>query len=93
VADGVAAVVAELRRQKPDMKVLLLGIFPRASGSDAVRETNEHLAKLADGERVVFRDIGARFPGRVMPDGLHLNAEGYRIWADAIRPDLDRLSR
>jgi lysophospholipase L1-like esterase len=91
VADGVAAIVAELKRR--DVKVLLLGIFPRATGADAVRETNERLAGLADGERVVFRDIGERLPASVMPDGLHLNAEGYRIWAEAIRADLTTATR
>jgi lysophospholipase L1-like esterase len=91
VADGVAAIVAELKRR--DVKVLLLGIFPRASGADAVRATNERLAELADGERVVFRDIGERLPAGVMPDGLHLNAEGYRIWAEVVREDIERMRR
>jgi lysophospholipase L1-like esterase len=47
---------------------------------------------------VRYLDIGDRFvlpdgtiSRDVMPDGLHLSPEGYRIWADAMRPALDDL--
>src|SRR5580698_8381238 len=51
IAGGIKAIVEELRKQKPDMKILLLGIFPRSAGlKDAVRDkiksTNDIIAKL-----------------------------------------------
>jgi lysophospholipase L1-like esterase len=74
IAAGVTAIVKELRRQRPEAKVLLLGIFPRNSRPkedgngqpvEAVRDkihyTNEKIAKLADGKSVFYLDIGGKF--------------------------------
>ena len=32
IAGGIKAIVAELQKQKPDMKILILGVFPRGGG-------------------------------------------------------------
>jgi len=77
IAGGIKAIVEELRKQKPDMKILLLGVFPRSvSGlkkEDApdvapadklqpkVKEINAIISKLADGKYVVYKDIGEKF--------------------------------
>lgn len=101
-AAGVAAILGELDQRVPDAKVLLLAIFPRGeTAEDPLRklntEINAELAKLADGERVHFLDINERFledgklPTSTMPDLLHPNAEGYRIWGEAIEPQLAKL--
>jgi lysophospholipase L1-like esterase len=103
IADGVTAIVKELRRRLPEAKVLLLGIFPRAEKPDApvrakVKEVNERIAKLADGRHVRDLDIGAKFLDKdgvlkpeIMPDYLHLSEEGYRIWAAAVRPAVEEM--
>lgn len=41
IAGGIKAIVEELKRQKPDMKILVLGVFPRGSGGDAVRSVEQ----------------------------------------------------
>jgi lysophospholipase L1-like esterase len=96
VAKGVGAVVGSVRKKAPGAKVLLLGIFPRdkAAGTalrKKIAETNEQIAKLADGKAVVYRDIGPAFldadgalPADVMPDALHLSEKGYARWAAAL---------
>jgi len=101
IADGVKAIVAELRHQKPHMKVLVLGVFPRsAKASDKVRdkikEVNTSIAKLDDGKNVKYLDIGDKFlepdgslSKDIMPDYLHLSKKGYQIWADAVGPTLE----
>ncbi|MGZ8867058.1 MAG: GDSL-type esterase/lipase family protein, partial [Thermoanaerobaculia bacterium] len=68
---GVVRVAERVREKLPDSKLLVMGIFPR--GADAndpkrakIREVNRGLAKLDDGERVRFLDIGERF---LAPDG------------------------
>jgi lysophospholipase L1-like esterase len=103
IAGGVKAIVEELRKQKPQMKILLLGIFPRsAKPTDAVREkiktANAIIAKLDDGKAVFYKDIGEKFlekdgtlDKRIMPDYLHLSGEGYEIWANAIKDDVQKL--
>jgi lysophospholipase L1-like esterase len=103
IAGGVKAIVDELRKQKPDMKILVLAIFPRsAKADDAIRvkvnDTNKILAKLADDKKVFFKDIGPKFldkdgtlDKKIMPDLLHLSEEGYKIWAENIKEDIAKL--
>lgn len=99
VAAGVAAILDRLRGRLPSARVLLLGLLPRGHEPGPwrtqVAETNRLLARLADGRRVVFLDIGPRFlddrgrlPRSLSPDGLHLTRHGYATWADAIEPVL-----
>lgn len=97
---GIAAVVTDLRKRLPETRVLLLGIFPTGEqANDGDRklfaDVNARLAKLDDGNRVWFRDLSAVFieadgtiSRKVMPDTLHLSAEGYRRWAEALEPAL-----
>lgn len=99
IAQGVTAIVEELRRRLPDTKILLLGVFPRSAKPDATREklqaVNARIARLDDGSHVKYLDIGRSFLNEdgsispeIMPDYLHLSPRGYRIWADAMEPTL-----
>lgn len=103
IAAGDAAVIAEFRKRQPKAKILLLGIFPR--GEDpagptrgTVREINTHLAKLADGQTVLYLDIAPAFLNAdgtlkkgAMVDGLHPGPAGYAMWSDAILPTVRQL--
>jgi len=102
IAEGVGAIVLELQRDFPQAKILLLGVFPRGRSNDPVRATiadiNRTIAKLDDGERVRYLDIGAGFlaadgsiPADVMSDGLHPTTKGYEIWAQAVKEPLSKL--
>jgi lysophospholipase L1-like esterase len=103
IAGGVKAIVEELRKQKPEMKILVLGIFPRSPKADdkvrdKIKEANATIAKLDDGKSVFYKDIGEKFlekdgtlDKKIMPDFLHLSKEGYAIWATAIKDDLAKL--
>jgi lysophospholipase L1-like esterase len=99
IAQGITAIVRELRQRLPKAKVLLLGVFPRGQKPDATREklqaVNTKIAGLDDGSHVKFLDIGKAFLNQdgtispeIMPDYLHLTRKGYRIWADAMEPTL-----
>jgi lysophospholipase L1-like esterase len=103
IVAGNAAILKELQRTNPQAKVLLLGIFPRASKTSDKPTTripviNKELEKLADGKNVLFMDLAPKFldadgnlPKETFPDGLHPNDKGYEIWAEAIRPKLTEL--
>ncbi len=95
IAEGVGAVVMELRNDFPKAKILLLAIFPRGAGpADPLRvkneEANKIIAKLDDGKHVFFRNINDKFldaQGGLIGfrnDNLHPNAEGYEVWASAV---------
>jgi lysophospholipase L1-like esterase len=148
IAGGIKSIVEELKRQKPHIKILVLGVFPRGNGGDAQRsieqirsavapidaelkkdqpdvqrlnalvgkleklprtipaeklnkkvpEINAIISKLDDGTTVFYKDIGKDFldpqgglSNAIMPDYLHLSAQGYDIWGKAIKGDLQKL--
>ena len=104
VAGGIAAIIAEIHKQCPSTKVLLLGIFPRGdSAKDERRVKNQAvnaiIAKLDDGKTVKYLDIGQKFlnadgtpiQDAYAPDHLHLSWKGYEIWAAAITPTIKEL--
>jgi beta-glucosidase len=100
---GVKTIVEKLRKKLPNMKILVLGIFPRGEDDkDALRKVNmkanEGIAKLGDDKMVFYLDIGDKFlgpdrklPRDIMPDLLHPNAKGYEIWAEAMEPTVAKL--
>jgi lysophospholipase L1-like esterase len=100
IAEGIGAIVLELRNDFPDAKIMLLAIFPRgASRSDANRlkceQANKIIARLDDQKHVFFTDINAKFLnenggliGFRTTDNLHPVEEGYEIWASSVAPTL-----
>jgi lysophospholipase L1-like esterase len=100
IAEGIGAIVLELRKDFPDAKILLLAIFPRgARPTDVnrlkVEEANRIIAKLDDQEHVFFMNINDKFLndqggliGFRPSDNLHPVEEGYEIWASAVAPTL-----
>ena len=102
-AAGVKKIIEVVRMKCPNAKILLLAIFPRgATLQDGIRqrvaEVNKLLPSFADDKNVFFLDIGPKFldpqgnlPKEIMPDLLHPNANGYRIWIEAERPKLEEL--
>ena len=103
IADGVEAIVKQLRKKLPETKILVLGIFPRGTNpADKRRKVNEGanaiFKKLADGKAVHYLDIGPKFlemdgtlTRKIMPDLLHLSQAGYTIWAESIEAKLKEL--
>lgn len=103
IAEGVTAIVNKLRKQLPNTKVLVLGIFPRgADEADKRRQVNkganEIISKLADEKNIFYLDIGPKFleadgklSKEIMPDLLHLNEKSYTIWAESIEPTVEKL--
>ena len=90
IAEGIGAVVLEMRKNFPNAKILLLAIFPRGVPGDPVRdkiaEVNRIIARLDDQRHVFYLDIGAKFlddkgfflPDAFRPDNLHPRGQGLR---------------
>ena len=105
IAEGVGAVVMEMRRNFPAAKILLLAVFPRATPGDPVRdkiaEVNRIISKLDDQKNVFYLDIGAKFldekgvflPDSFRADNLHPQAKGYEIWGEAVSAKLAELMK
>jgi beta-glucosidase len=102
IADGIIKICKKLRSELTETKILLMAIFPRDSLPTAQRLKNETASKLAseiaDGKMIHYIDINNRFltdEGRlskdIMPDYLHPNENGYKIWAEAIEYRIQQL--
>lgn len=103
IAAGVREILQQIHHKAPSARVLLHAIFPRGANADdpwrkRCHEVNERLPVLADGARVRFIDLGARLTNddgtisrEIMPDLLHLSPQGYAIWAEALKEQLDAL--
>jgi beta-glucosidase len=102
IADGIIALCHRLRTKLPKTRILLLAIFPRNAGPSAQRQKNDKASmlasKVAGGKMIHYLDINSRFLTKdgllstdIMPDYLHPNKAGYKIWAEAIEPKVAEL--
>lgn len=102
IADGIIAICQRLRNKFPGMKILLLAIFPRGSEPSPQRQKNSQASlmasQVADGKTIHYLDINAAFlmndgilSEEIMPDYLHPNLEGYRIWAEVMEWKIAKL--
>ena len=105
IAGGIQAVVAAIQAKCPAAKILLLRAFPGAYGGPgptshraALDQASELAMKLADNKRVFFCDVNQLFLNldgsinqELMPDWLHPNPAGAKLWAQAMEPLLAEL--
>ena len=94
ILDNIADITDTITAEMPDTQVYVLSLLPR--GLDAVAdfaEINSALARRAEAGGYIYVDVReglADAAGMLKPaltmDGLHLNAQGYGVLADAIRP-------
>ena len=102
-AAGVKAIITKLQMKCPDAKILLMSIFPRDENpTGEMRQINDKanaiIKTFADGSKVIYQDIGAKFLGAdgemskdMMGDFLHPGNKGYEIWAAEIEDNVARL--
>lgn len=100
-AKAIRKVVQTIKSQLPDTTVVLLGLLPRNWRGDParqmVREVNEQISTVDNGKDVVYLDIGNSFidqKGELIPDlmadAIHLSANGYKKFAEVLKPTLER---
>lgn len=105
-ADGVQAIAKKLNTIYPEMRILVLGVFPRRANLDhphrkQIIELNSYLPDLLkDIPNVTFLDIGPKFlddkgflSKEMMPDTTHPSEKGHEIWAGEIVPTLKEMMR
>jgi len=103
-AEGVQAIAKRLNEIYPEMKILVLGVFPRRRKIDhphrkQIIELNGYLPGLLKGiKNVKFMDIGPKLlddkgylSQEMMPDTTHPSEKGHEIWAEAIMPELKKM--
>ncbi|MDB9952243.1 GDSL-type esterase/lipase family protein [Porticoccaceae bacterium] len=102
-AVGIHSIINELHLRLPKTRILLMAIFPRTDNAEFHKvntEINRIIqAQYTRSDRVHYLDINNNFCEEktreftcgMLPDGLHLAEEGYRIWAEAMKPVLIEL--
>jgi lysophospholipase L1-like esterase len=109
VVNGVKAIVSLLLDRSAETKILLNALLPRGSNNAVGRSQRSKIKTIyaqlmrlngSCGNRVVFVDASAIFRRSdgtarpdLMPDRLHPNAQGYRLWADILDGPLHQLLR
>ena len=104
-AKGIELILEEVKKQCPESKVLLLSIFPRGETKEGQhhlinQEVNKIIAAYADQKKVFHLDINKHFLNEegnlkkeYMPDLLHPNLEGYKVWMKAIKGTVETLMK
>jgi len=102
VASDARAFASKVHAAQPDTPILFIAIKPsiaRRHLLDQVREANGLVKEFADeDEHVDYVDV---FTPMLTPEGeprgellvadkLHMNADGYKLWTEILRPHLDR---
>jgi lysophospholipase L1-like esterase len=92
--------VRKVRAKLPDTRIVFIGLKPsilRWTQVDRMRAMNAMLRAFCErDDRVAFVDIDGPMMGwdekprreLFVEDGLHLSAEGYRLWSVLVRPFL-----
>ncbi|KQZ28229.1 GDSL-type esterase/lipase family protein [Duganella sp. Root1480D1] len=102
VFSGIEAVVAKLRQQYPQARILLNAVLPESAPDSEERRRiialNLKVRTLGNGKNIFYRDYGLVFLGEggvlsreLQPDLLHFSEKGYQLLAQAIRPDIEAL--
>jgi lysophospholipase L1-like esterase len=101
ISAGIGTLLQAVRIRAPQATVILIGILPRADNPavmPVIDGINQRISRLADGRSVRFLNInprlttadGALLAGMTM-DQLHPALPGYRVWAEALEPQLTQL--
>jgi len=101
VAGDLDSLITLIHARLPGTPVAFISIKPslaRRNLLDAMREVNARIRARADADpKLHYVDVmtpmldarGEPRPGIYLPDGLHMNATGYAIWAKAVAPLLE----
>lgn len=104
-AAGIATIIERIRKDSPNTKILLQGVFPAGKLSSdkkraRIKKLNKILAGYHNGNDIHYIDFGGKFLSadksisrKIMFDYLHLTTAGYHIWATSINGKLDSLVR
>lgn len=99
---GIKKVLEGIQQKQPQAKIILCSISPRGEHkTDVLRVRNdfinEEIVKFADGENIIWFDIRKELMNEdgtiskeMFPDYLHPSPKGYRVWAEALKPYIEK---
>jgi len=102
IADNLKVLHGKIRAAYPKIPIAWCVVMPRRGDDtypERIRDLNSRIAVLvASDPRITLVDTftplaqpdGSSKPEDFVPDRLHLNAAGYKVWRDAVKPVLER---
>jgi lysophospholipase L1-like esterase len=101
IVSGIQNLIDVIRSQQPQVKILLIGLLPTdwfGTDPDGTKKVRRINAKLATFGGITFVDFGSQLlkpdgslDTAMQPDHIHLSPQGYAVWANAVKPTLDKL--
>lgn len=106
IAEGIKAIITNTQATFPGVKIILVSIMPNARAYDTMNQVNALIKNDDDGTSTFYLDLVPLMPAvtttnpngttdtnwkGIGKDHLHPDAEGYKIWADAMEPLLKKL--
>ncbi len=105
LAGGMEKIVSIFREKCPDSKIILLRCFPGCYGGPnptshrrILERASDIVSHLADNKHIFYCDVNHVFLNNdgsinhdLLPDWLHPNPEGAKLWAQAMEPLLSEL--
>jgi lysophospholipase L1-like esterase len=84
--EGLQFLINAIKERKPNIRLIMVGILPRAKSEAHVTEINKKIKEMALKNHVEYADFGKDFlignkinPKLFVSDGLHPNAGGYEV--------------
>lgn len=103
-AEGIIEIVKTIREIKPNSKILLLGCFPTGKNPNSkirkeVNILHQQIQHLNDNQFIFYYDMRPYFlqeNGKLnykfmSRDNVHLNGNGYSLWAEKLLPKIKML--
>lgn len=98
IAENLRVLHARIRAAYPSIPIAWCTVMPRSANDrfpERIRDLNTRIAEwVATDPKITLCDTftplalpdGSSKPEAYVPDRLHLNATGYKIWRDAVHP-------
>ena len=102
ILNGFMTFVKKVRQDLPDVQIYNISITPTPARFNKLAEIKETNALIKDycesDEKLFYFDLADQFLTKdgqprddlFIEDGLHLNAAGYKIWVDEMKPALEK---
>ncbi len=103
IADGMQAILQEVRKQCPQTKIMFIPHFPTTGKhwmkAKAIIAYHDVVKRVKDDGFIIPTDLNKSFLNEegvlkdsdLIPDNTHPAESGYRVWQKAMEPTLSRL--
>lgn len=104
IVNGIREIAEIIRHKLRNTRLVILGLLPRnvnetgINYAQKIARINSQLDALYPSSEIIYRDIGTDLINEqgavsdtIMPDGLHLNSNGYEIIGPRLRDIIDEL--